>query len=192
MSKKFINSLTPDRLSDYRKAYDELGYVVWNSFFDVETAEHWAGFYRHLPEIPVYVGRKRHCIWIEQGFDRPQIAFDGLFLDKDFQKLVCVTANLPNLSTTKIQIWINRYLPNNIVPAHKDATGKIQLLICLQETKDKQGGEFYINKSNIQLNTGDAVLFSANKLIHGVRRIKSLQTENSGFSRITCVVRMFD
>jgi hypothetical protein len=190
--KPFNTKISSKVISNFRNSYNELGYVVWKNFFDVVTAKYWENYYRSKQERKVYVDKETNCLWIEQGFENPQIAFNGLFFEESFHKIIAQIVDLPNLNATKMHIWINRYLPNNIVPAHKDTEGNTQLLICLQETKDKNGGEFFIEKTNFQLNTGDAILFSASKLNHGMREIKGVNVEKSGFSRVICVVRMFE
>src|SRR5262249_17854448 len=66
--------------------------------------------------------------------------------------------------------WINRYKVGEYIPAHKDAAGNANLAISLHHPPRENGGTLLVEDESgrqpVFLETGDAVLFLATKLMH--------------------------
>lgn len=66
--------------------------------------------------------------------------------------------------------WISRYKVGEYLPAHKDPGGSANLLISLHHPPPENGGTLLVEDDSGQhpvvLETGDAVLFLATKLMH--------------------------
>lgn len=180
-------------VSELRDRYSKAEFVCLKKFIPTSIASFWELLHRTCPPSRhVYVGKKSDINWIEQYFDISSQAFDGLAVDENFKSLICQISGLHSINDEWTQVWINRYIPGDYVPCHTDTSGDTQFLLCLQELPiSGLGGNLYINKEEIKLRTGDAVLFKANKLAHGTTLIDSAQWSESGYSRVIGVIRFF-
>ncbi len=172
--------------------YSQHSYAVIENLISTVTASNWKIRTKDLSKRRVSVGRGRNIQWDEQGLQRPFFEIDGFPASKDLEALVCSITGIKELDAHRTKAWINRYVASDYVPTHKDAEGDTQLVLCLQELPDNElGGELYINNKRIKLKTGDAVLFSASQLPHGVTPIVGRRVGDYGYSRITLVTRFF-
>jgi hypothetical protein len=94
--------------------------------------------------------------------------------------------------STNVSIWAQSYNLGERIAWHRDGTGEVQLLICLQSTDQGCGGRFCIRwngkKEVIDLLDGDAILFRATALPHCTTRVLSPERTRP---RITAVARFF-
>jgi hypothetical protein len=172
--------------------YASKGYAVMRRFVAPGQAAAWEFKHRLLPGNKVHVGRDHHIVWTEQQFSDPSLALDGLAVDERFTRFVCSITGLTAIDHTKTQVWINRYGPGDHVPVHRDQAGDTQFLLCLQGLPDpEKGGDLLIRDEPVPLRTGDAVLFCARGVPHATAPVGSIRIGVSGFSRVTCVVRLF-
>jgi hypothetical protein len=179
-------------VSQLKKEYSKAKYVKIKQFVSPAIAASWELMHRELPLHEVCVGEDHDINWLEHYFVEPAAALNGLAVDKNFISLICEISGLPSIDERKTQVWINRYRPGDYVPPHTDTSGDTQFLLCLQELPvSRLGGDLYIKKKTIRLKAGDAVLFQANRVLHGTSRIVSGQVETSGYSRVTCVIRFY-
>jgi hypothetical protein len=172
--------------------YRANGYAVLPGFVEPVTAAGWEVRYRELPSRRVHVGRETNTMWLEHRFADPSTALDGLAYAEDFLDLVRAITGLSGFDRVRTEVWINRYRPGDQVPHHCDRAGSTQLVLCLQGLPEpEKGGELFIRDEVVPLGTGDAVLFFARGLSHGVRPIGGTVVGPSGFARVTCVIRLF-
>jgi len=178
--------------SDFKDEYSKLNFVTIRQFVPPSVASSWALAHRDLPCAEVCVDDETGVYWLEQYFQNPSDALGGLASDDGFKKFVCDVTGLPSIDERETRAWINRYLPGDYVPLHTDRSGDTQFLLCLQGLPaPDEGGDMYIGERIIKLNTGDAVLFRASGLPHGTTRIGGGQLGETGYSRVTCVIRFF-
>jgi hypothetical protein len=157
-----------------------------------ELAAEWELKHRSLPGKKVHVGREFQTRWLEQKFPEPALALDGLGFTDAFVNLVSGITGLKAIDRKCTRVWINRYGPGDHVPEHCDRIGSTQLVLCLQGlTEPEQGGELFIRDEIVPLRAGDAVLFCARGVPHGTMPIGGSRVGSSGFSRVTCVIRLF-
>lgn len=95
----------------------------------------------------------------------------------------------------RAQIWSSVYEVGERIAWHKDASGDIQVLFCLEPAPDGCGGLFCIkgSSSTIELNlgAGDIVVFNAT----GIEHCTTLLVATTQFShprRVVSVARFFD
>ena len=68
---------------------------------------------------------------------------------------------------SEVKCWSLVYEPGEFIDPHKDASGAIQILICLQAPRSRQnGGELIVDGQAFFLTTGDAIAFEATSLEH--------------------------
>jgi hypothetical protein len=172
--------------------YARQGYAVIPRLVDPRVAAEWETTHRSLPVKKAYVGTDYQARWVEQGFRDPSRALDGLAFADSFVNLVAGISGLGDIDRGRTRVWINRYAPGDHVPTHRDGEGGTQLVLCLQGLPEpEKGGELVLRDEVVPLRTGDAVLFFARGVPHGVRPIGSPNVGPSGFSRVTCVIRLF-
>jgi hypothetical protein len=172
--------------------YKRKGYAVIPGLVDPEVAAEWELRYRALPGKKAYVGGPDQPRWIEQWVSDPARALDGLAFADGFIDLVARIAGLHSIDRNRTQVWLNRYSPGDRVARHCDREGSTQLVLCLQGLLEPdKGGDLMIADEPVPLRAGDAVLFFAYGIPHGVAPIESTQVGSSGFSRVTCVIRLF-
>jgi len=179
----------PSTLSQEYKTH---GYVVMRGFVDPEVAACWEANHRPMSESKVHVGRAYKTVWTEQMFGDAAQALGGLAVANWFLSFVCSVTGISDIDKTKTHAWINRYGPGDQVPEHCDKAGDTQSLLCLQGPHDPEnGGELMIDRRVVSLQAGDAVLFFARGVPHAVSMIGSNKVGASGYSRVTCVIRLF-
>jgi hypothetical protein len=172
--------------------YARNGYAILPRLVEPEVAAEWEFKHRSLHGRKVQVGSDYQAWWTCQEFPDPSEALDGLAFTDEFVKLVIGITGLNAIDQRRTQVWINRYVPGDRVPIHCDWTGSTQLVLCLQGLLEpEKGGDLIIRDEIVPLRTGDAVLFFARGLPHGVLPIASDKVDSSSFSRVTCVVRFF-
>jgi hypothetical protein len=187
-----MSSLGPDQHALLSTEYARKGYVVLLRLIDPRIAAEWEVKHRSLPVKRAYVGTDHQARWVEQGFRDPSLALDGLAFSDGLINLVSGIAGLGAIDRRRTLIWINRYGPGDRVPTHCDGEGGTQLLLCLQGLPEpEKGGELVLRDEVIPLRTGDAVLFFARGIPHGVQPVGSPEVGPSGFSRVTCAIRLF-
>lgn len=83
--------------------------------------------------------------------------------------------------------WINVFGRGEFIPAHKDAGGDVQLLICLEAPDEENGGHLWLDTPErlVLMEAGDALLFRASQIRHGTTPVSPLQTKR----RVTLNVR---
>ena len=181
-----------ERLDEWRRDYRTHGFVAFRPFVGGEQASRWEAAHRPLPGRRVNVGFRADAEWSEHSFDDPAQALGGLALDTAFKALVTSVTGLGAIDDRLTQVWMNRYLPGEHVPMHCDGRGDAQLVLCLQPCPDPAGGgDLLIRQERIPLAAGDAVLFRARTVPHGTTPVLSPRLGPSGYSRVTCVVRLF-
>jgi hypothetical protein len=187
-----MTTIDAERLGLLASEYKRKGYAVIPGLVDPEVASEWELRYRALPGKKAHVGGPDQPHWIEQWVSDPARALDGLAFADGFIDLVAKVAGLHAIDRNRSQVWLNRYSPGDRVATHCDREGSTQLVLCLQGLLEPdKGGDLMIADEAIQLRTGDAVLFFACGILHGVQPIESTQVGSSGFSRVTCVIRLF-
>jgi hypothetical protein len=184
--------IDPEQRLALAAEYTRKGYAIISQFVRPEIAAEWELRYRSLPGRKVRAGSVDQSMWIEQKFSDPAQALDGLAFDEGFLDLMSRIAGLNGVERRHTEVWINRYGPGDFVPEHCDRGGSTQLVICLQGLLvPEKGGDLVIGDEPVPLRTGDAVLFFARGTSHGVLPIGSAQVGPSGFSRVTCAIRLY-
>jgi hypothetical protein len=172
--------------------YAAKGYSVIPQFMSRDVAAAWELKTRSLPGKKVHVGRDFQTKWLEQKLPDPSEALDGLGFTDDFVNLITGVTGLKAIDRNRTRVWINRYGPGDHVPTHCDRAGSTQFVLCLQGLPEpEKGGELFIRDEVVPLQTGDAVLFFARGVSHGTLPIGGASVGRSGFSRVTCVIRLF-
>jgi hypothetical protein len=85
--------------------------------------------------------------------------------------------------------WSNIYFEGESIPWHRDSCGDIQLLLVIREPDRDNGGIWLESKSGphfIRLRSGDALLFTANRIPHATK-----PTQSHDSPRITAAMRFF-
>jgi hypothetical protein len=183
-------SIDAGRRSALAAEYTRLGYAVIPRLVDPEVAAAWELKHRSLPARRVHVDHERQATWLEQRFRDPAQALDGLAFADGFIDRVAGIAGLDAIDRNRTEIWINRYRPGDRVPTHCDGAGSAQLVLCLQGLLEpEKGGDLVIRDEVVPLRTGNAVLFFAHGLLHGIPLIESAKVGSSGFARVTCTIR---
>jgi hypothetical protein len=173
--------------------YARKGYAILSRFVSPERAAEWELEYRSLPGRRVCVGRQQQSTWTEQRFSRPAQALGGLAFADGFIDLVARIAGLNAIDRNQTETWINRYGPGDHVPLHCDLAGSTQLVLCLQGLPEpEEGGNLIIRDEVVPLRAGDAVLFFARGAPHRILPIQGAGVGPSGFSRVTCVIRLYE
>jgi hypothetical protein len=185
-------SLETQRQSALTAAYARNGYAVLHQLVSPELAAEWEAKYRSLPARRVRVGRESQSMWLEQKFADPAQALDGWAFADEFLSLAASISGLKEIDRRKTEVWINRYGPGEWVPSHCDSAGSTQMILCLQGLVDRsRGGELSIRDEIVPLRTGDAALLFAHGVPHGVTPIGSSEVGPSGFSRVSCAIRLY-
>jgi hypothetical protein len=185
-------SIDAAHLSVLSTDYASKGFAVMPQFVSGEVAALWELKTRSLPGKKVHVSREYQTKWLEQKIADTRDALDGLGHTDRFITLVAGISGLKAIDRHRTRVWINRYGPDEHVPGHCDRAGSTQFVVCLQGlTEPEKGGELFIGDQVVPLRAGDAVLFFARGLTHGTLPIGSGKVGSSGFSRVTCVIRLF-
>jgi hypothetical protein len=172
--------------------YARKGYAILPQLVSPEVAAEWELKYRSLPGRKVLVGYENQSMWMEQRFSDPTQALDGLVVVDAFVDLITRITGLNAIDRERTEAWINRYSPGEHVPIHCDRAGTTQLVLCLQGLPEpEKGGELMIRNEVVPLRAGDAVLFFACGVPHGIPPVGSSKIGSSGFSRVTCVMRFY-
>jgi 2OG-Fe(II) oxygenase superfamily len=172
--------------------YTKKGYAIIPRLVDPEIAAEWELKHRLLPGKKVHVGNDRQTVWTEQTFSNPSQALGGLAFADEFINLITKIGGLHSIDRHRTQVWINRYGPGDRVPSHCDGAGSTQLVLCLQGLPEaEKGGDLMIRGEVVPLRAGDAVLFFARGVPHAIPPIRSAKVGPSGFSRVTCVIRLY-
>jgi len=178
--------------STLARDYAAKGYAILSHMVSPQLAAEWEARYRSLPGRRVRVGRDVQSMWLEQKFAEPAQALDGLAFSEGFLSLAARIAGLKGIDRHRTEVWINRYSPGEWVPTHCDGAGSTQMVVCLQGlTEPDKGGELTVRDEIVPLGAGDAVLFFANGVPHGVLPIGSPKVGPSGFSRVSCAIRLY-
>lgn len=181
-----------ERQSALAAEYARTGFAVLPRLVPPEAAADWEQRHRSLPARKVSVGHERQATWLEQKVRDPTQALDGFAVADGLIDLVVRIAGLKAIDRDGTQVWINRYRPGDHVPVHCDGDGAAQLVLCLQGLLEpEKGGDLAIGDEFVPLRTGDAVLFFARGLPHGIPPIGSDKIGSSGFARATCAIRFF-
>jgi hypothetical protein len=184
--------ITAEHSTRLSSVYADIGFAVIPQLVSPNLAAAWESKYRSLPSKMVHVGREFHTKWTEQKFPGWARALEELGLTDRLADLVKAITRLDAFDWPRTRVWINRYCPGEYVPSHCDRAGSTQLVLCLQGLPEpERGGELFIRDEIIPLQTGDAVLFFARGLPHGTIPIGGSKIGPSGFSRVTCVFRLF-
>jgi hypothetical protein len=172
--------------------YTTKGYAVISRLVAPAVAAEWESEHRALPGRKVYVGSDKQTRWTEQMFCDPSRALDGLAFTDRFIDLITSITGLNSIDRSRTEVWINRYGPGDHVPKHCDFAGNTQLVLCLQGlVEPEKGGDLIIRNEVVPLRTGDAVLFFARGVSHEILPVGSEKLGSSGFSRVTCVIRLY-
>jgi len=140
----------------------------------------------------VYVDEEVGKVWEQQSILNPEVLLDEIGDNKALKSLVCSITGLEAINDQYTKAWINRYRLGDAVPQHTDADGDTQLVICLQETPfPKFGGEIFIEDASLPLTTGDAVIFEASRLPHGVSPYRGNCPQGLAYYRVTLVLRFY-
>jgi hypothetical protein len=93
----------------------------------------------------------------------------------------------------RVTIWAQSYQIGERIAWHRDITGEIQLLLCIQSPEENAGGQFCLRANEaeitLSLKDGDALLFKATALDHSTTRIVGAMTHAP--LRITAAARFF-
>ena len=119
--------------------------------------------------------------WRESGEELPEAIISRIPLSE-------VTL-ITGLQTGRHAAWFNVYEEGQFIPAHKDVSGDVQLLICIDAPPEDTGGHLWLKKQSnvLALAPGDILIFEAAKLVHGTTPVGS----NTGHSRVTLNVRIW-
>jgi 2OG-Fe(II) oxygenase superfamily len=184
--------INAERQSALSADYARKGFALIPELIKPAVAAAWELKHRLLPGRKVMVGSEYQAMWIEQRFPDPSLALDGLASMAGFIDLITTIAKLNAIDRSRTEVWINRYSPGDHVPKHCDRAGSTQLVICLQGLLEpERGGDLIIRDDLVPLRAGDAVLFFARGVSHGILPIESPKVGSSGFSRVTCVIRLY-
>ena len=187
-----MTTLENGRITELANEYREKGYAVIPRLVEPDLAANWELRHGQLPIKRACIDGTEEQRWIEQSFADPREALDGFAFATSFANLVTRIAGFRTIEHKWTRVWINRYSPGDRVALHYDMAGSTQLLLCLQGlVEPERGGELILRDRIVPLRTGDAVLFFARGVPHGVQRIDGDKLGPSGFSRITCVIRLF-
>jgi 2OG-Fe(II) oxygenase superfamily len=187
-----MNPVSPEQQSLLSAEYARSGYALIPRLVDPEVAAEWKLSHRSLRGRKVHVGREHHSMWLEQRFSAPAQALDGLAFADGFIDLITRIAGLNAIDRNQSEVWINRYGPGDRVPRHCDGAGGTQLVLCLQSLPEpEKGGDLILRDEVVPLRAGDAVLFFARGVPHEIPPIGSAKVGPSGFSRVTCVIRLY-
>jgi hypothetical protein len=187
-----VIQISPEQRLALADEYARKGYAIISQFVNPESATELELRYRLLPGRKVRAGSVDQSMWIEQKFSDAAQALDGLAFEEGFLDLMARIAGLNGVERRHTEVWINRYGPGDFVPKHCDRGGSTQLVICLQGLPEpEKGGDLIIGDEPVPLRTGDAVLFFARGIPHGVLPIGSARVGPSGFARVTCVIRLY-
>jgi hypothetical protein len=172
--------------------YTRKGYALIPRLVDPELAAAWESRHRALPGRKVHAGREYQAMWLEQKFAEPSLALDGFAFADEFIHLITGITRLPAIERSRTEVWINRYGPGDRVPTHCDRAGSTQLVLCLHGLLEpEKGGDLIVRDEVVPLRAGDAVLFFARGMPHGVLPSGSAKVGPSGFARVTRVIRLF-
>lgn len=99
-----------------------------------------------------------------------------------------------NGALRSMSCWTSIYQKGEYINPHKDASGDIQILLCLQNDGFKENGLFcfriYDQEHKIFLNPGDLIYFKATDIEHYTTPLIST-AENNSPTRIVAVARQF-
>lgn len=94
----------------------------------------------------------------------------------------------------QIQLWGQIYQVGQYIPWHRDVSGTIQLLLCLESAPDGCGGQFLMHNKGVEtslsLTAGDGLLFRATDISHSTTQIMSTPAHPSP-RRVVAVARFF-
>lgn len=116
-----------------------------------------------VPARRVWCGLER-VTWCEQNFEPGHLAYE-LF---EREQAVGLVTTLTGLSERRgLSVWTSAYGAGEYINPHRDSSGSIQLLVCLQAPSDPvQGGELIVDGTRMFLRPGDAIAFEATTLEH--------------------------
>jgi len=178
-------------MTDLSGAFAEQGWVVVPRFVDVRALPLMIDELQSGEDRRVTVGDGRKW-WTEYSV-RDSTSLASFLTGSNVMSLISDILKRPFECTS--QLWGQIYRVGQYIPWHKDASGTIQLLLCLEAAPPECGGEFLIKsqgrESKLRLESGDVIVFSAAALPHATTPIApSAEHPNAG--RIVAVGRYFE
>lgn len=145
------------------KQYELLKYVVARGMITAEKASELIDLSQGTESIGVY-HNDPNISWREQRFTQGHPVYEF------FEQLVLV-AYVKGLelkfTLTQTIAWTSIYSKGQFINAHNDASGSIQLVICLKSPNDeKNGGHLCLGSERIFLRPGDAIFYKATDIEH--------------------------
>jgi hypothetical protein len=131
--------------------------------------------------------------WDEQDIPPDKKTYE-FFGSSRIEKLFSDTLPGDGHCTVNRICWISKYKENEFINPHKDSCGDIQLIVCLKNCEEENGGFLIVRdeagENKIFLTAGDAVLFTASQLEHYTTPLK--RSERYPYpERIVAVSRYF-
>ena len=112
------------------------------------------------------------------------------------KQILAISQELLNVQSTlkRMLCWTSIYQKHEFINPHKDVSGDLQLLLCLQNDGFKDQGLFCFQFENethkIFLNPGDLLFFEATKIEHYTTPIFESETNPNPY-RTVAVARQF-
>lgn len=129
-----------------------------------------------------------HVTWCEQSFEPGHPVYE--FFERD--QAVELATGLAGLRECRgLAVWASIYGVGEYINSHRDSSGSIQLLVCLQTPPGPiNGGELIVDGARMFLRPGDATAFEATTLEHHTTPLMATVEEPSP-RRVVLVGRYF-
>jgi hypothetical protein len=183
-----INLSNP--LKEVMSQYEEQQFILIHNFVSVEFAQQLLRTTDGIPMREVICGDK-NITFGEQHFTQEHPLFK-LFMCQDVLTLVLQLMQADSVAS--LSCWTSVYGIGQYINAHKDRSGDLQIIVCLQASFEENGGQLCVALSDgerkFYLTPGDAVIFKASALQHYTTPLVATEQEASP-KRVVVVGRYY-
>lgn len=180
----------PRSIGEMVSQYEEQQFILLRHFISLESARQ---LLRTTDDVPIreVVCGDRNVTFGEQNFAKEHPLFQ-FFLHQNvlaFAQRLMQASNVANLVC-----WTSVYGVGQYINAHKDISGDLQIIVCLQAPAEENGGSLCVSLSDgerkLLLAPGDAVIFKASAIQHYTTPLVATEQEASP-KRVVAVGRYY-
>ena len=181
-----------DQLTEVSIAYHKQKYGYIPNFLTPAQTMSWLESLEPLPRKRVICGN-REVSWEQQQVDKDHRLYE-YFLSNEVVTFIRSLEQVSPDTTYRVMSWTSRYTVGEFINPHRDASGDIQLLICLKSVVPGCGGALILRPDEqervFNLQPGDAVIFKASEILHYTKPIVNSEQDLNP-ERVVIVARYY-
>lgn len=180
----------PTSLEEIMSQYEEQSFMLIRHFITVESAQQ---LLRTTDDVPIreVICGDESIRFGEQNFTEEHPLFK-FFMRQDVLTFARHLMQADNVAD--LLCWTSVYRVGQYINAHKDRSGDLQIIICLQAPAEENGGYLCADLSDggrkLLLTPGDAVIFKASAIQHYTTPLVATEQEASP-KRVVAVGRYY-